>query len=346
MLVTPLIAAGRKYKKALLILAFVVLLVFAGVRYGFGNDFFSYEKNYDAIQNGGTSSFEKQVFFNLLLRYSPSFSWVIFITSVLTIVPVYKLISKYVAPEIAWVSVFIYCINPYLFLMSLSALRQSLATSMFIFAVFFAFKRKLIPYVILILCATLFHTSAIVLLPFYFVANDRKVSVKLVVIFTCLFLALFFSAPLLDNVAQFVLDIFDNKQYDYYYDQGATNSVRATILSSFYLVYILINLPRLEGATLMCSKLYLLGCFFSVLAFRLSMLTRLQMYFDIFSLVSLPMILLENIKLNEKSVYTLLNKYILPALMFIVYFLRYYSFFTNPLWEPFYNYETIVGNLI
>jgi len=183
-------------------------------------------------------------------------------------------------------------------------------------------------------------------LPFYFIANGRKVSIRAVIVLACLYLVFFFSAPLLDNVAQFVLDFFDNKQYNYYYEQGTTNSVRATILSSFFLIYVLINLPRLEGATLMCSKLYLIGCFFSVLAFRLSMFTRLQMYFDIFSLVALPMILLENIKLKEKTLYTLVAKYALPILIFTVYFLRYYSFFTNPLWEPFHHYETIFGNLI
>ena len=128
----------------------------------------------------------------------------------------------------------------------------------------------------------------------------------------------------------------------------------------------------------MYSKLYLFAISFGIIAYNFSMLTRLQMYFDVFSVVSIPMIASANLnprKARIKNLEQVLseenksfkkissamidvldikvcsNKYIkifnnlmLPMILVLIYVLRYVSFFTNPLWSRFFDYKTIFSS--
>lgn len=340
MLGSVLLSMVRRNKRKFLGLSFLILIVFSCIRYDFGNDYMSYFRHFENIK-AGYNYFTKELLYAALNTVAPNYYILIAITSILTIFPVYKIITKYVNPNEMWIAVLIYCVNPYLFLMSLSAIRQSLATTCFIIAIVFSYRHKPVSYIFTLIVACLFHRSAIVLLPFYFWANDRKVTVAQVWIIIGILFALLISSSLLNNILEWFLAFLDDTSYENYFSQQTTNTLRATLLSSFFLVYVLLNLPRLDGYTLLFTKLYLVGCVFSVLAFRLSMLTRIQMYFDVFSVVSIPMLISFNRNLRKKSIYTILVRYVLPLLMFTVYFLRYYSFYTNPLWEPFFEYRTI-----
>lgn len=337
-----LTAMSPKNKKLFIMISCSILLIFASVRYGYGNDYFSYFQSFQNIHNNCSNEFRNQIIFYQLNRIIPNFYILIIIASILTIIPVYRLILRWVDVEVMGIAVFVYCINPYLYLMSLSSIRQALATSFFIFAVFFSYRRKPIAYVGSIIVASLFHASAIILLPFYFIANERKFRKRYMYVIILVVLILLFGGNTLNKTIELVLDFFDNVNYNYYYETAISNSLRATLLSTIFFIYVAINLPYLEGTTLAVSKLYLIGCIFSILSFRLSMFTRIQMYFDIFSVVSLPMIIKYNFCHRENKFRFLINGYVFPALIFIIYILRYYSFFTNSLWEPFFHYHTIL----
>ena len=129
-----------------------------------------------------------------------------------------------------------------------------------------------------------------------------------------------------------------------------TNSVRATLLSSIYMIYVALNIKKLRGDALVYSKLYLIGAVLGVVAFKLSALTRIQMYFDIFAVISLPSVFQCTLERGDiiigknnivVTIWEILNKYALPVLILLIYLLRYYSFFTNPMWRSFTEYETI-----
>lgn len=343
LLLSTVIASFRKNKKLWLIAAFGILLIFAALRYDFGNDYVNYYRNFILIHSGGSSSMNEPIF-RLVVQLCPSFYIFIAITSVFTILPVYYLIKHYVNERYWWLSVLIYCINPYLFLMSLSSIRQIMALSFFIIAVHFSLKHRLLPYLVFVALAAMCHISAIILVPFYMVANDKKVSKTQIITVIVFLLIIIFSANLFDSLLQYGLDFFDIPNYEYYTTLGS-NTVRATLLSAIYLIYISINIPRLSGTTLAFSKLSVIGYIFAILAFRVSMITRLQMYFDIFSIITIPMIMYQSkTDSNSKNkIFYMTNKYVLPMLIFTIYILRYYSFFTNPLWASFLKYHTILS---
>lgn len=343
LLFSSVIAAIQKNKKFWFGLAFTVLIIFAALRYDFGNDYGGYLRRYTEIR-AGSSLFASEPMFSFLVRLCPSFYIFIAVTSVFTIIPVYFLIKKYVVDNYKGLAVLIYCINPYLFLMSLSAIRQMLALSFFIIAIHFSKEHKVIPYLIFVALATTCHISAIILLPFYLIANDKKVSRIQVIAVVLVFLVLLFGNYVFERLLQFGLNYFDNTNYNIYSKQGG-NTLRATLLSAIWFIYIVININKLSGNTLMFAKLSLVGYMFAILAYKVSMFGRIAMYFEIFSIIAIPMIMYQNntsFKSNNKVFY-LVNKYAMPMLMFTVYILRYYSFFTNPLWESFREYHTILS---
>ena len=344
-----IIIASIKIKgKYLYPISFILLFIIAAIRYEYGNDYIHYFKQYQLIRSGEKSPYGIEHLYTILNKISPNFFWVICFTTFIFIFVHYVFVRDNVPDNIAWVSVMIYVLNPYIYLVNLSSIRQSVALSLFIIAIGYSIKRRFIPYLLCILIGTLFHQSAIALLPIYFIANDRKISNKFLLFVVIVIFALLFSQNLIFSILELILPLFNNLNYVYYANEGSTNSLRATLLSSVYLIYVLVNVGKMEGKALVYSKLYLISCILVVLSYKLSMLTRLQMYFDTFSIVSLPLIWIssKSFTYSERrwgKVIRIINLYALPGLIMVIYLLRYYSFFTNPLWEPFFTYDTICG---
>lgn len=333
-------------------LSFIILFAFAALRYNYGSDYVSYFRKYCSIKSGHASPYKMEYIFTLLNRISPSYYVLIAITSAVFVYAIYRLITKNLDENLVWFGLFILLVNPYLYLMNLSAIRQCMAMVLLIAAVPFANKRKAAPYFFLIVLSVMCHKSAIIMLPLYFILNDRQIKKSELVIWTAVILVLISFGGIVGKLLDYVVRIFDDSNYVEYFSSGKTNSLRSVLLSSIFYVYVIINIRKLSGVNLAYAKLYLIGISLSLVAYRASMLTRPEMYFDIFSVVVLPNMLKINREIERSQAISLnksypaglfLSNYVLPTLMITVYLLRYYSFFTNPLWVAFTTYHTIIG---
>lgn len=339
---------GKKSRK-IQTFAFFVLTLMASIRYMYGNDYSSYYKWHQRIHAGWESPFDGEILYTLLNKITPSFYILIVLTSIAFVWTIYKFMTDNLEKEYVWVALLIFLINPYLFLMNLSSIRQCIAMCLYIVAVQYALKKNKIGYIFIMIIAILFHKSAVLLLPTYFLMGTRKVTKKTIAVICVGIIGMFFWVDI-DGIAKSLVSIFDDVNYVSYIESGMSNSLRATMLSSVSLIYVLFNLPKMDGKYLAYGKLYLVSTVLAVLAYRMSMLTRIQMYFDIFSVVVIPYLLSKN-KMDGKvtlysrniikTIWGIVNKYLLPILIFIIYILRYYSFFTNPMWEAFTEYKTI-----
>lgn len=341
---------GQDKDRLITRLAFFMLFLFAAVRYMYGSDYYSYYTKFHAIKSGWTDIFGDEWLFTLLNIISPSFHVVVAVTSLAFVTVIYYLITRHLPRNYVWVGLLIFIINPQLFLVNLSAMRQCLAMLLFIAAIPFAYRRKPIPYILLLLIGALFHKSVLILIPFYLFLSPKPVKAgKIIAVLAVVFVGLYLVDMV--EVAKYAALMFDDNEYMHYATNEITNSLRATLLTSVYFIFVLFNLPRLQGKMLVFGKLYLVGTMLGVLAFRLSMLTRIQMYFDIFSVVVIPAILIElrkegKVKVDRsrpvESVWGCINHYALPILVFVIYGLRYYSFFANPMWSKYFSeYRTI-----
>ena len=331
----------QRNKKIVCFIPFAILWIFAAIRYGYGNDYFSYYSSYLDI-NIGVYSFRKEVLFDALLRLFPSFFLFIACSSFVTIYPVSKLVNKNVATDYIPVAVFIYCFNPYLFMISLSAIRQYIAVACFVPAVYFAYKKKIIPYLLMIILAANIHNSAWTLLPIYFLANDRKIGKRTLIVVIAVVLVFLIGGNMFKSIAEKILNLLDNKNYLSHLQKDTGSSLRSVILSSLFLIYLLINIRKLDGWFAVCAKMYLIGTIISVLVYHINMLGRMQYYFDVFMVVVIPAIMKRNS--NERNTaFGIINKYFLPIMLFVILVARYINFFNTPLYEPFVHYRTILG---
>lgn len=314
------------------IFTFVILFLFLALRYDYGNDYMGYYGIYNKINAGGRYN---DILFRYLNLIIPNFYLFIAAISLFYILTIYYLIKINLKIEKYWFAVLLLLINPYLFLIHLSSLRQTLAICFFIFAVSFVAKRKLIMYLIFIMIAVGMHASAIVLLPLYFILTESKFNKKWIFV-TCAILMALIATPLFDIIAYKILEYLPSHYYTLYFEQGLKNSLRSTLISSFFFLLLIFNINKLEGKEIIYGKLSLIATIISLLGIRVSMITRIGMYFDIFLIITIPQIF---VKIKTKA-----YKQILFIIMILIYLLRYYSFFNNPIWfEAYRTYRTILG---
>lgn len=341
-----MLGANPQYRP-LIGFSFVLLFAFAALRYNFGNDYIKYLDHFQLIRQTGENPFDIEILFTLLNRISPNFYCMVAFMSLLLVASIWKLVQSCMEPEYIWTSLTVLLVNPCLFLMNLSAMRQAMALVVFLYALRFLRKRRFIPYCVSILIAILFHKTAIILLPVYFFAHRRRISAAgSIGLLLSILLLLLWPKPIIQAIES-IISCFDSKNYNHYFTQDLHNSLRATLLTGISFVYILLRLPDLAGNDALYAKLWLLGVVFNLFAYRLAMLTRLEMYFSIFSIVAFPRMVIDSRRCAHKHtpIFNFLCQWMLPGLIITVYLLRYYAFFTNPMWEPFHHYRTILDLL-
>lgn len=313
--------------------SFAILFLFMSLRYDYGNDYLEYMNIHELINLGlpawGADDF---LFYQMNKMFSNFFVLITFI-SLFYLIIIWKLIRDNLNLYQQSFAMFILLINPYLFLIHLSSIRQTLAICLFIIAINFAIKRKIFLYIAFVLFASSMHASAILLLPSYFIINTKQFKTKHLFV-TIGFLILMLFTPIFDITTKELLTYLP-KHYEIYYDQELRNSILSTLISLFFVGFIGLNLSKLKGNQIIFGKLSLVSSIISVLAYNVSMITRIGMYFDIFLIITIPQIL-SNISNKTYKIITLM-------ILIFIYFMRYYSFFTNPMWESYWSYKSILG---
>lgn len=324
---------NREKKIPFFIMSFILLFFILSIRYDYGNDYSSYMEIFENIKTNNFAWGANDVGFKWLNQISPSFQFLIIIHSFFYMFTMYYLMKKFLNQNNLWIGLVILLVNPYLFLIHLSSLRQTVAMCCFIWAVLFWIdNKKIIPF-LLIAVGISFHKSAIILLPIMFLLTmkkNKKVWIQGSFVATLILVA----TPLFDFVLNFVMKFLPAHYSIVYLSEKSGNSLSSTVLSFVIYIIVLISYDKLEGKELIIGKLMIIGSIISVLTYKISMLTRVQSYFDIFFIVLFPIIL------NKQD--NKLKKIIIFILVLGIYLLRYYSFFTNPLWiEGYSHYKSI-----
>lgn len=336
---------GRKNTNAALVISFFLLFIFAALRYEYGNDYEPYRKIYENAQIGINSAAIETLYFELN-KIFPSFQLLIATLSLLYLYAVYKLIVKYVDKRFIGMAVFIFLINPYLFLLSLSSIRQTLVVSLFILSLTIKPEKKFSRFIVFLGftgISCLIHQTAILLFPFYYIYHGKRNEKRDYFVFGITPVVLLAIPVILLRLIDMVLQLFSNNlNYQMYINSNTQNSLRATLLFAVFYIYVLINLKKLDEKTYSIAKLYLYGLLFALLAYRYSMFGRFQMYFDIFGVVVIPAIIKANITEHRNSTKEIIHVYAFPCVIFAIFLLRYYSFFTTELWSYFRDYHTIL----
>lgn len=284
---------GSKKNKHGLKLSLFVVFLFLAIRYDYGNDYFSYFNTYIDLNTGNfkwinnTTIKGIEIGWILLNRIfgffgvSGFFCMIAFL-SAFSCTVVYKFIKKYVPARYYWFAVFFYVFNFETMLIPCSAMRQAVSITFFILAFDCIVEKKLFRYIFLILCAMLFHTSAIFLLPLILLRyNKWKVGIYQIIVLMVIFiLAMIKQNEIRMYINQLISRYFSFYEiYSSFYSDFSTTAGLGFVINIIIYTYAMIVArkdKKFEDNLL--TKIVLISIFIIPLILILPLITRLNYY--------------------------------------------------------------------
>lgn len=281
---------GRILKsKYALAFSFLIITLFLSIRYDFGNDYMAYKNMFEEIHNISSQNtyYEKGwIFVNLIF---PNFFLLIIFLSILSSIVYYRFINTYVNCNYWWFSVFLYVFNPNYMLIQSSTMRQTVAILIFIISIKFILERRLIVYLLMCGFAFLFHQSALILVPVYWIARIKiNRIIKLVVLAS--FIALYIVGfQLKDIIGQLSIILFQGR-----YDHFLLETTNTSYLNAFIYIALLVVILYIHDIKNEKDRVFInitiLALFFFPLSSFVPMIARMGYYFLPITLVSYPII--------------------------------------------------------
>jgi hypothetical protein len=192
-------------KKLVLLFCFIltIVLLLTALRGAIEGDYLAYKDIFNSTVNFDNNdlSIEPLYFeFNKIIqKLGLHFQVVIITMAVISVIPKYLFFYR-VSPNFGFTA-FIYFCTVY-FIFDFIQIRQAVTISLFIFALKYLLERSLIPYVLIILTASLIHYSAVILLPgFYlFQLKYNKIFIYILILI-CSYINVFeITVPFLETI--------------------------------------------------------------------------------------------------------------------------------------------------
>lgn len=345
---------NEKEKRIFEILVLLLLCIISGTRYNLGGtDYFVYKKAYSVvpmirdfnfanIQNVyGTFGMEKcYLFLNSLVKsMGLNFYGFTLLHSVIFYSCMYIGLKRYTKNFNYFLVVFLYKM---FFYDTFISMRQSISMAIFFIAVQFIEKRKPIKYFALCILAFLFHNSAIILFPLYFINRIKisKKAFKIINIIGIIFLVLNITGIFVFNPSGIVNKIFNGNQNamekaEGYFDTSEKISIIHTL--EYYLIAIIIYLNydsiqnKNEHSNLILNMFVILMFIFTVMR-GFVIITRIKDYF-LWTYPILLYYLIENRKVKEKYLIAILS-----CIVCLYGYIRYINSFDNGGLMPYNSY--------
>lgn len=184
--------AFNKQKKgsliqASLVIAIIWLTLYEGLRWEVGTDWEAYYKNFINQDWDGHHEIGYIVINYILYFFSGNYTFFLLVLSSFFYGSLYFLLRKYSQAPIMSLTIY-YCTMLWL----LGCNRQLIAMFICLLSLRYVFNHKLLPYVLMVLLAFSFHSTALFFLPAYYIIN-REISDKAMICAAFVFLIIGFS---------------------------------------------------------------------------------------------------------------------------------------------------------
>jgi transmembrane protein EpsG len=203
----------------------------------------------------------------------------------------------------------------------LNNIRQSIAAIIVLEAYPYLVDKKLVKYIIVTLIATIFHISALIAIPVYFIVNNDIVR-KYLFSF-CLTLCI-----LLPILAKFALYLISHTKYEYFLVSEFNNGDANTVNIIYGFVYFVISFILLYKDRMRYKEVYVLLImqffyfFVSIISIFIpvsEMISRIASYFLYYQILLIPYIVYREYKISGKIIF--LTFYTLTYGIYMVYFI-------------------------
>ena len=327
----------RKFKRKSYELSyFFLFLIFwlvAGLRYETGVDwpgytsYFIRSENVREILSNVSNSFLNSEFefgyrlLNAAIKtFTDNVQWLFLFISFFTNLMLFSSIKKYSSH--VFISLLIYFGTIY-FVLDMSGIRQCIALNLFFISLDFIIKRDIFKYIAIILVASLFHITSLVLIPLYFILN---INFKSWLLISFVFIGILISVFQISWVDSF-FDNFTNSLYtNYIIGKLSRYSARGDsrnfgigfILNSAIFLICLVNRKKFKENKLfnLLLNMYVISMFFYYHTWELNELSsRFRLYFSLGNVILFTLL----IDAYKEKIYKSL------VFIFIVSFSLFYS---------------------
>lgn len=332
---------GNKTRKKIAIVTVVILLtVLAGLRhYTIGNDTIMYMNGFNRIAAHGIDSLKSSHFefgYNYLVLFATSvgmnFNTFLFVLSLIMNIGVGVFIYKYSKrPMIS----FILFILLRLFFCEMNIMREFLAIVIFLSSMRFIEERKFVKFLFVIVFASFFHSSALFTIAIYFLYNFRFTPLKKVTFAVATVVACIFLYNILTYITQ-MLGIYGGYVDDYFGSNRVANVVMSVISIVIYLFFKTIQKKYSDSEQKLdetqkrrlafYGNVLFFSIIFNIIAIRISIFSRLSLYYQVFNIVAIPNIIQLIPNPKKRALW-----YIIIFICFFVYFLTILYF--RPEWN-------------
>lgn len=288
---------GRIYWFIAILIAAMPLIYIAAVRYNVGADFQSYYKYYLNILGGRRYSAFTGIFTrergqyeilyylaNLLIAsLHLSAPWMLAFTAILFLMPVYKRI--FTDSPYPVVSIFLLIAMGY-YCYFLNGTRQMIGAAFLMLSIPFIEKKKFVPFLIMVLIATGFHTTCIVFLAVYIIAYVN-ISMKVMAAVTVI---MFVFGNVFGNIANSILSGLE--YYSSYLQSSYAERGQGYIVLAINIVLVVFTTVYYQKDNKLYQIYYGLQIFAlwaAALTGKIVLIDRYRMVFGLPSVVLVPM---------------------------------------------------------
>ncbi|MFW6008878.1 MAG: EpsG family protein [archaeon] len=301
------------------LLSLFLLIIMVGFRYNVGADYNSYVNYFENLNVNNPFDYSKfepaYTFINYIIKQNGWGVEIVFLVSAfITLFFVYKTLNSYSK---------IYSFSLFLFLVDggysniCNLVRQGVAISLFFFSVKYIIEKKFYIYVFLIVIASLFHYSALFLIPVYFIA-DYNFSRK--IYFFIYFISLLF---LFTNIIYYLADFISPFLFDYGRYLESEYFTRVTQVDTglgflfhnivgIILIFFKNKIVKKDDKNIYFFNLYFISLCTNLIFYRVYILLRMVKYFTWFKFLVLDKFILCFNKNSRK---------IVLFLIFILYYI-------------------------
>ncbi|WP_391207675.1 EpsG family protein [Psychrobacillus sp. L4] len=281
----------------LLILSSSIPTIIAGLRYNVGVDYGRYVNGYYQVVNEGIKEhiFDKEIGHMVLIKMSELIfndpQGLFLFSALLTMFFLY-LILNYHRYKIPFFLILILYYSKF-YAVSLNVMRQSISMVIIVYSLKYIIEKNFKRYLFFVLLASMFHTTALIALPFYIVfdkGNNIKIYRKILILLAVASIVIFLPQ---------LLSSFSNIQffkYDAYATLKSANLSFSSYLTTIFLILILIirrrDLLKYDKRVELYTWLYIYGAIFSLASLHFEYAGRISRYFDILSILLIPYIVI------------------------------------------------------
>ena len=334
---------GYRPNAILTVVPLASLIIVAGLRYKVGTDYHTYMLLYELagkynniweIFGFGTDKSSTDPGFTALLwilnQISADPALMFAVVAAITYIYIVKTLYVYGRPF--ELSMFLF-IGMFHYYASFNGIRQYMAAALLFWAVRYLIDGKLVRYMIVVLICSLFHSSALIMIPVYFIVRRKAWSPVL----WCLMLVFLAGTFLYQKFLSVFLVVLENSQYGHYEEWLMKNTNGMNVIKIIVLLLPLVlagcfrkqlrkRWPEVDYIVNLC----LIGFLFGILATKDVIFARFNIYFGLYQLILVPYF----VRIFEPK-----SNALLYVLILICYFL--YSFMLMPFDSSVLPYRTI-----